>query len=102
MFTNIDGQAPGTNTPIEKAPGACDSKRLTTDTNSEDYASHGPVNHAQGGNTVAHLTAAFALKGHIVIRGDRGDFSVTKYGMSRYCANQTELATFAKIVGAAQ
>ena len=49
MHTNIN----------EKALGACDSKRLMTDTNSADYRNHGPVNHAHDGNAVAHLIAMF-------------------------------------------
>ena len=37
----------------QKAHGACDSKGLHTDTNASYFASHGPVNHANSGNTVA-------------------------------------------------
>lgn len=50
---------------------------------------------------IANQIALLALAGHHVIRGDRGDFTVTKYGLIRYCANYAELAAFAKKLGLA-
>jgi len=41
-----------------------------------------------------------ALKGHVVIRGDRGDFTSCAYGMTRYCPDYAALAAFAVKVGA--
>ena len=90
MFTKHDGQAPGVVAP-----------RFSSDTSKprpDRVRLHTPA----ASNATASMIASFAMNGHIVIRGDRGDFSVTKYGLSRYCKDFAELATFAKIVGAAQ
>jgi hypothetical protein len=48
----------------------------------------------------ATLQAQFALLGHAIIKGESGDFTVCKYGMTRYCKDLTELQAFAKQVGA--
>ena len=40
-----------TNT-MQKAPGACDSKGLHTDTNASNFASHGPLNQAVDGKAI--------------------------------------------------
>jgi len=37
-------------------------------------------------NQIANQIAHLALAGHTVIRGDRGDFTVCKFGLTRYCA----------------
>jgi hypothetical protein len=52
--------------------------------------------------TIANQIARLALAGHHVIKGDSGDYTVCKYGMTRYCANFAELAAFAQKVGANQ
>jgi len=45
----------------QKAPGACDSKGLHTDTNAAYFASHGPIQQAHGGNKITTaLTAVYA------------------------------------------
>jgi len=49
---------------------------------------------------VGNLIAKMALKGHVVIRGDRGDFTSCAYGLTRYCKDIAELAAFARKVGA--
>jgi len=49
---------------------------------------------------VGNLIARMALKGHIVIRGDRGDFTSCAYGLTRYCKDIAELEAFARKVGA--
>jgi len=51
--------------------------------------------------TIANQIARLALAGHHVIKGDSGDYTVCKYGLTRYCANFVELAAFAQKVGAA-
>ena len=51
--------------------------------------------------TIANQIARLALAGHHVIKGDSGDYTVCKYGLTRYCANFAELAAFAQKVGAA-
>ena len=53
------------------------------------------------GNAIATQIARLALKGHVVIKGDVGDFTVCKYGLTRYCKDFAEFAAFAKKVGAA-
>ncbi len=50
---------------------------------------------------IAHQIARLALTGHTVIRGDRGDYTVCKYGLTRYCVDYAALVAFAKKVGAA-
>ena len=87
-----------TNTP-QKAPGACDSKGLHTDTNSADFRSHGAIDQAHDGKAIAHQIAWLALAGNHVIKGDNGDFTVCKYGMTRYCADFAELQVFAVKLG---
>jgi len=53
MTTKTNGQAPGANTPNEKAPGACDSKGLHNHATSADFRSHGPINQAPDGKGIA-------------------------------------------------
>ena len=48
---------------------------------------------------IANQIARLALAGHHVIKGDRGDYTVCKYGLTRYCANFAELAAFALKLG---
>jgi hypothetical protein len=45
------------------------------------------------------LIAQFALAGHAVHKGQSGGFSVSKYGLSRYCENFAELQDFARQLG---
>ena len=79
----------------QKAPGACDSKGLHTDTNASYFASHGPIQQDPDSNSTA------TLAGHHVIKGTHGDFTCCKFGLTRYCADFAELVAFAKKVGAA-
>jgi hypothetical protein len=44
---------------------------------------------------IAHL----ALAGHHVIKGDRGNYTVCKFGMTRYCKDFAALVAFAWQVG---
>ena len=88
----------------EKAPGVSDDcKGLTTDTNGVDFRTDGPIQQAPApdGNAIATQIARLALAGHVVHKGQSGDYLVSKFGLTRYCANFTELAAFAKKVGAA-
>lgn len=49
-----------TNT-LQKAPRACDSKGLHTDTNASYFASHGPIQQATDAKTfITRLTAVYA------------------------------------------
>jgi len=51
-------------------------------------------------NQIANQIAKMALAGHTVIRGDRGDYTVCKFGLTRYCKDIAELEAFARKVGA--
>lgn len=48
---------------------------------------------------IANQIARLALAGHHVIKGDRGDYTVCKYGLTRYCSDFAELAAFARQLG---
>lgn len=48
---------------------------------------------------VANQIARLALAGHHVIKGNNGDYTVCKYGLTRYCANFAELQAFALKLG---
>ena len=89
-----------THTTKEKAPGACDSKGLTTDTNGANFRTDGAIQQAHDGKATATQLAHLALAGHIVHKGGAGDYSVCKFGMTRYCKDIAELEAFAKQVGA--
>jgi hypothetical protein len=59
----------------QKAPRACDSKGLHTDTNNWDFRSHGGVNQAPDGNTITANLKAVCSRLKIVASGfyiDRG------------------------------
>jgi len=84
----------------QKAPGACDSKGLHTDTNASYFASHGPIQQAPDGKAIATQIARLALAGHHVIKGTHGDYSVCKFGLCKYCADFESLVAFARQVGA--
>jgi len=51
---------------------------------------------------IATLIARLALAGHAVHKGKHGDFTVCKYGMSRYCQDAAELEAFAKKLGVSE
>jgi len=48
---------------------------------------------------IATQIARLALAGHAVHKGQHGDYTVCKYGMTRYCQDAAELAAFAKLLG---
>ena len=48
---------------------------------------------------IATQIARLALAGHAVQKGQQGDFTLCKYGMSRYCKDYTELQAFARQLG---
>jgi hypothetical protein len=94
MTTNNNSGVPGTNTPKKKAPDACNTEGLVSDTNDLDFATG-----TRSSKDLANQIAVLALAGHVVIRGDCGDFTVCKYGLSRYCADFAELQDFARRLG---
>ena len=48
---------------------------------------------------VTHQVTRLALAGHVVHQGKTGDFTVCKYGMTRYCKDFAELQAFARQLG---
>lgn len=51
------------------------------------------------GNQYAMLIAQLALRGHAVHRGNNHDFTVHRWGMSRYCQDFAALEAFAIVLG---
>ena len=90
-----------TNT-MQKAAGAMNSNGLHTDTHGANFPTDGAINQAPDGKAIATQLARLALAGHTVHKGGAGDFTVCKYGMTRYCKDFAELEAFAKQVGATQ
>ena len=50
----------------------------------------------------AHLIAQLTVAGHTIHKGHAGDFTVCKYGMTRYCKDFAELQAFSKQLGVTQ
>ncbi|MFZ4539886.1 hypothetical protein [Propionivibrio sp.] len=53
-------------------------------------------------NAVTSLIASFEMAGHKVLKDNNGGFNIVKFGLVRYCKDQTDLIAFAKIVGVQQ
>jgi len=94
MTTNNYGQAPGPNTPIEKAPEACDSKGLVDHSNSADFA----TKKAQDAKAATTLIAKFALAGHAVHHLEHA-YLVCRWGQTKVCHDLAELVGFARQIG---
>ena len=88
-----------------KAPGACNTKGLDNHSNATILgATSEQVNVVdfstkRRAKDTATLIAQFALAGHTVHRGDTGDFLVSRWGASRWCADLDALQAFAVRVG---
>ena len=78
----------------KKAAGASNTNGLHTDTNSANFPTA-----EQKSKAIANQIAVLALAKHHVFKGDMGDFTVCKYGMTRYCADFAELQAFARKLG---
>lgn len=48
---------------------------------------------------IATQIARLALAGHAVHKGQNGDYTVCKYGLTRYCKDLSELQAFARQLG---
>lgn len=83
----------------EKAAGASYTSGPHTDTNGVNFRTAGTIDQAHDGKALATQLQRLALAGHTVHRGDIGDFTVCKYGMSRYCQDFAALQDFAKMLG---
>ena len=53
---------------------------------------------SDSGKAVATLKARFAIAGHQVHEGSNDDLIVTRWNMSRYCADLASLRTFARVL----
>lgn len=78
----------------EKAPGTCDSKGLTTDTN-ELYSATLDRNSKAESN----LRAVLALAGHAVHLLKDGGYLVCKYGYTHHASDLKGLQAFAVRLG---
>jgi hypothetical protein len=78
----------------EKAPGACDSKGLTTDTNDLNFATG-----QRRSKAIATQIAEFAMAGHAVHQLVNGGYSVTRWDLARHCADFAELQSLARQMG---
>ena len=90
-----------TNT-TQKAAGASNTNGLHTHTNGTNFRTDGAINQAPDGNAIATQLARLALAGHTTHKGSAGDFTVCRYGMTRYCKDFTELQAFARQLGVTQ
>ena len=81
----------------KKAAGASNTNGLHTHTNVVDFPTAGSE-----GKALATQIAQLALAGHVVHKGQSGDFLVCKYGMSRWCQDFAELQAFSRRLGVTQ
>ena len=80
----------------EKAPGACNTEGLDTDTNTND------LDFATGQRQRKAITtqiAELAIRGHAVHELKGGGFLVCKYGYTHYAQDFEALQTFAQRLG---
>lgn len=89
-------------TTMQKAAGATNSNGQHTDTNGVNFRTDDAIQQAHDGNAIATQLARLALSGHTTHKGNAGDFTVCKYGMTRYCKDFTELLAFARRLGVTQ
>lgn len=83
---------------MHQAPSASGTRDLENHShNVVDF----PTAHGAG-KAIATQIAKLALAGHAVHKGQRGDFIVCKYGLSRYCQDFAELEAFARQLGIKQ
>lgn len=80
---------------MKKAPAPTKTQSaFRTDINDLNYPTGQRTSKAE-----STLLARFALAGHVVHKGSRGDYTVCKRGLSRYCLDLDELAAFACLLG---
>ncbi len=83
----------------QKAPGACDSKGLHTDTNTSNSDSHGPLDQAPDRKAMATQIAHLAIAGHAVHKLADGGYLVCKYGYTHHASDFAALQCFARKLG---
>jgi len=91
MHSTNNGIMPGFVTPEN------DAGLVTGHSNKPQKDSNNSADFTASANQIARL----ALAGHTVHKGIHGDFTVCKFGLTRYCADHQALAAFARQVGAA-
>ena len=79
---------------IERAPGACNTERLTTETNDLDFATG-----QRQRKDITTLIAALGIRGHAVHEVRGGGFLVCKYGYTHCAQDVKALKTFAQRLG---
>ena len=90
-----------TNT-TQKAVRATNSNGLHTHTNGADFRTDGATEQAPSGKAIATQLAQLAIAGHVVHKGPCGDYTVCKYGMTRYCQDFEALQDFDRQLGVKQ
>ena len=91
----VKGGTQMTHHTYKKAPGACNTEGFDTDTTND-------LNFATGtrrSKAEAKLLVRLALGGHMVHKGQSGDYLVSKYGLSRHCEDLDDLRDFARQLG---
>jgi hypothetical protein len=81
----------------EKAPGACNTEGLTTQTTALDFATD-----ARFGKALETLIAQLAMRGHAVHQLKDGGFMVCKYGYSHHAPDFDALEAFSRRLGVVQ
>ena len=79
---------------IERAPGAYNTERLTTETNDLDFATG-----QRQRKDITTLIAALGIRGHAVHEVKGGGFLVCKYGYTHHAQDFEALQAFAKRLG---
>ena len=87
-----------TNT-MQKAAGATNANGQHTDPNGVNFRTDGAIQQAHGGNAIATELARLTPTCPATQKGSAADFTVSKYGMSGYCKDFTELQAFARQLG---
>jgi hypothetical protein len=91
-----------THTTKQKTARATNSSGLHINLTGTDFRTDGANHQAGHGKAIATQLVRLALAGHIVHKGSAGDYTVCKYGMTRYCKDFAELQAFSRKLGVTQ
>lgn len=86
-------------TTTQKAAEATNANGLQTNTAHSDFLTGSATEQAPSDKAIATEIARLALAGHATHKGSAGDFTVCKYGMSKYCEDFSELQAFSRKLG---
>lgn len=84
----------------KRAAGSIHTNDLHIETTCANFHSDGTIHH--DGKTIASQLAHLALAGCHVQRCRTGDFTVCKYGKTRYCKNFAKLQAFVRQLGVSE